>query len=465
MKQKWELAIWYGIVPLMQVCWLGTILDLLNQKVADGSLPTLAVLAFYPSAFGFQRLLSAWRRPRVVLPSCLVWAGAMLFLAKIQFFGSFSPGDARWLSSLWQAMGQMFHTFNPLGLMVISSAVLWGLGWRLAYVRIQFSTVLREFQFGLAIFLAAFFVQGQLGMKIPLFVPAALAFFFLSLAGISLSHSCEQTGWLSGPHRGFWFGFLLLSIGFILSLGLLISKGVTPSLISFILSLLAQAGQFLLDLAHKLLMLLSNLFPPPKPADLPPSLRMPQIKGPPEAPFVLFSDSVREVLRFIWSMGCLALLLAALWRICGQIFEWLRRKLGALEEAEVEPMPGAFGEDLLNWLRRIILAFGFRWPFGKGAKSPPSLSEAESVRRMYRQLLKWAAKRGCVRQASQTPMEYLQALLQWLPESRWDLTFITLHYVRARYGLWPPNQKDLEQLGRSWHQLKNRNKKNSENRR
>jgi hypothetical protein len=465
MKQKWESGILYGIVPLMQVCWLGTILDLLNQKVANGSLPALGILVFYPLAFGFQRLLLALQRPRVVLPSCLVWAGATLLLAKIQFFSSFSPGDARWLFSLWQAMGQMFHTFNPQGLMVMSSAVLWGLGWRLAYLRIQFSTVVREFQFGLVIFLAAFFIQGQLGMQTPALVPAALVFFFLSLAGISLTHSREHTSWLPGPHKGFWFGFLLLSIGFILSLGFLISMGVTPSLISFILSALAQAGQILLDLVHKLLMLLSNLFPLPKPADPPPSLRMPQIKGPSEAPLVLFSDSVREVLRFIWSMGCLALILVALWRICGQIFGWLRRKLGGLEEAEVEPMPGAFREDLLNWLRWIILAFGFKWPFRRGAKSHLSLSEAESVRRIYRQLLKWAAKKGCVRHASQTPMEYLQNLLQWLPEGRWDLTFITLHYVRARYGLWPPAQRDLEQLGRSWHQLKNRTKKISENRR
>jgi hypothetical protein len=465
MKQKGELIISYGILPLMQVCWAGTILDLLNQIVADGSLPAWGVLVFYPLAFGFQKLLGALGRRRVVLPGCLAWAGAMLLLVKIQFFGSFSPGDARWLFSFWQVMGRMFHTFNPQGLMVLSSAILWGLGWRLAYVRIQFFTVLREFQFGLAIFLAGFFVQSQLGIKAPALVPAALGFFFLSLVGMSLSHSREQTSWWSGPHRGFWFGFLLLSVGFILSLGFLVGMGVTPSLISFLLSVMAQAGQILLELVHKLFMLLSSLFPPPKPASLPPSLHMPRVKGPPEAPFVLFSDSVREVLRFIWSMGCLALILAALWRICGQIFGWLRRKLGGLEEAEVEPLPGAFKKDLGHWLRRIILALGLKWPFRRGTKSPLLLSEAESVRRIYRQLLKWAARKGCTRRVSQTPMEYLETLLQWLPESRWDLTFITLHYVRARYGPWPPSQKDLEQLGRSWNQLKKRNKKTSEDRR
>lgn len=45
------MALLYGIVAAMQVCWLGTALDLANQKAADGFLSILVVLGFYPLAF------------------------------------------------------------------------------------------------------------------------------------------------------------------------------------------------------------------------------------------------------------------------------------------------------------------------------------------------------------------------------------------------------------------------------
>lgn len=56
MKRNWHMALLYGIVAAMQVCWLGTALDLANQKAADGFLSILVVLGFYPLAFGFHRL-------------------------------------------------------------------------------------------------------------------------------------------------------------------------------------------------------------------------------------------------------------------------------------------------------------------------------------------------------------------------------------------------------------------------
>jgi hypothetical protein len=454
MKRNWHMALLYGIVAAMQVCWLGTALDLANQKAADGFLSILVVLGFYPLAFGFHRLLQVLPWSRVVLPSCIAWAVAMLLLAKIQFFNSVPLGDPLWLRNLWQAMAQMFHTFNPEGLMVVSSAILWGLGWRLAYGRIHFATLITEFQFGLAIFLIVFFVHAQGDWKSSALVPAALIFFSLALLGMSVSHAREQNSWLSGPYKGLWFGFLLFSIALILTLGLLISVAVNPSLLDFILSLLAKAGQFILEMIQKFFTFLNSFFPPPKPAGLPPSLRMPQISRPPEEIFWVFSDSVREVIRFIWGMGCLTLILVALWRIAGQVFNWLRRKLSGLEGAEVEPLPGAFREDFWHLLRKIFLALRIKWPFRGGRKSPPLLSEIESVRRIYRQLLKWAAAKGCGRHISQTPLEYLQTLLQWLPEGRWDFTFITHQYVRARYSLLVPTEKELEQVGRSWQQLK-----------
>jgi hypothetical protein len=338
--------------------------------------------------------------------------------------------------------------------MVLSTAILWGLGWRLARARTHFSAFIGEFQFGLAIFLIGFFLDANWGRKSLVLIPAALSFFPLALLGISVSNGSEQTSWLASPNKRFWLGFLFLSIGLILALGLLVSVAVSPSVVDFLLSLLARAGLWILDMIGNLLHLLASLFPPPKPGSLPPALQMAPGKAVREHAFELFSESTREVMRFIWGAGFFTLIMVALWRICADIFEWLRRKLGGMEGAEVETLPGAFREDLLELLKRILLLFRIKWPWRGRKKSLSLLAETEFVRRVYRQLLQWAATRGCARHLSQTPMEYLQNLLQWLPEGQSDLTFITHQYVRARYSLEVPTEKEVGHLETSWVRLK-----------
>ncbi len=442
-----------GAVAGMQVCWFWAILDLLSQKVG-GSLPIPIFLGFYPLAFSVNRWLRVQPRTRAILLGCLAWAAAVLLWGKIQFFGNFGWGDPQWLRAFWHATTEIFHTFTPESLVVVSSAILWGFGWRLAYVRIQFTTLISEFQFGLAILLIVFFLSAQLAMKAAALIPVTLTFFLLALSGISIAHASERDSWFSGQYKGHWFGFLLLSIGLILAFGLLISLAINPSLVQFLLSLLAQAGQFILKMIEKAFLFLSSLFPPPKPVDLPSPVRTAQMNKMAEAPFVIFSDSTREVIRFLWGMLCLSLILIAVWRISSQIFHRFRRKLSGMQGVEAEPLPGAFRDDLLNLLRKIFLAFRIKWPFRQRKKSELVLPETEFVRRIYRQLLSWAAAKGHSRNLAQTPHEYLGTLLEWLPESRRDLTFITERYVQVRYSLSVPAESGLEELRQCWQRIK-----------
>ncbi len=455
MRRNWPIIlILYVTVAGMQVCWFWAILDLLSQKAADDSLPVLILLGFYPVAFGVNRMLRVLPGTRAILPGCLAWAAAILLFGKIQFFANFGWGDPQWLLAFWQAIARIFHTFTPESLAVASSAILWGFSWRLAYVRIQFATLISEFQFGLAILLIVFFLSAQLGMKSAALIPVTLTFFLLALSGVSVAHASERDSWLSGQYKGHWFGFLLFSIGLILAFGLLISVAISPSLVQFLLSLLAQAGQFVLKMIEKILLFLSGLFPPPKPGDLPSPARTAQMKKLAEPPFVFFSDSTREVMRFLWSMMCLSLILIALWRVSSQIFDWLRRKLSGSQGVEVEPLPGAFREDLLNLLRRIFRALRIKWPFRGRTESDPILVQTAFVRRIYRQLLAWAAARGHSRNLAQTPHEYLETLIEWLPESRWDLTLITEQYVQVRYSPSVPTEDGLAQLHQSWQRVR-----------
>ena len=444
----------YGAVAGLEVCWFGAFLDLLNQKAAGGSLPVLFLLGFYPLSFFSHRILRRLSWKRAIPLGCLAWAVTLLFLGKAWFFGRPAWGDSRWLLEFGRSLIGMFHSSSPESLLAVSSAVFWGFGCRLAYLRIQFTTLVSEFQFGLAILLTLFLLNAQWELSTDALIPLTLAFFFFSLGGIAVSHASERETWLSGRYQGRWFAFLVLTIGCILGIGWLISAVVNPPLIEFILSLLAAAGQWIWGWIVKLFIFLGELIPPPKPAELSPGARMAPIKGPTEEPFILFSDSVREVIRFIWGAGVISLLLVALWRVSSQILEWFRRKMGGMGDARVEPLPGAFREDFLNFLKRLLRIFGLAWPFRRGSRSEPLPAGAELVRKTYRQLSAWAAKKGHGRNPAQTPYEFLQGLTAWLPERQGDLTSITEQYVRTRYGLSAPMENGLEELRQSWQRIR-----------
>jgi hypothetical protein len=454
MNRRWVSITLYAAVAGLEVSWFWPFLDLLDQKAANGSFPLLFLLGFYPLAFLFHRMLGGLSWIKAFPLGCLAWTALVLLLGKVHFFAHTGCEDPQWLRAFGDALTRMFHSLTPEALAVLSSAVFWGFGWRLAAVKIRFSTLVSEFQFGLAILLTLFFLNAQWELSTATLIPLTLAFFFFALGGIAVSHASERESWVWGHSRHRWFAFLLLTIGFILGTGWLISAVVNPSLIEFILSLLAMAGQWIWAWIVKFFIFLGELIPPPKPAELPPAARLPQMKGPAETPFILFSDSVREVIRFIWGAGVISLLLIALWRISSQIFEWFRRKMGGMGDAEVEPLPGAFREDLLNFLKKLLRIFGVRWPFGRRSRAMPLLPGAEVVRKTYRQLSVWAAKKGHARNPAQTPYEFLQRLTLWLPERRGDLTSITEQYVRTRYGLSAPTERGLEELRQSWQRVR-----------
>jgi hypothetical protein len=454
MNRRWVEITLCGAVAGLEVSWFWAFLDLLNQKVVAGSLPLLTLLGFYPLSFVFHRILGRLSWKKTIPLGFLGWAALVLLLGKVHFFASTGWQDPQWLQGFGNALARTVHGLTPESLVALSSAVFWGFGCRLAYGHIHFATLVGEFQFGLVVLLTLFLLNAQWELSASALIPLTLGFFFFSLSGIAVSHAAARESWVWGRYRHRWFAFLLLTIGFILAIGWLISAVVNPPLIEFILSLLAAAGQWIWAWIVKFFIFLGELIPPPKATEFPPAVRLPQMKVPAEKPFILFSESVREVLRFIWGAGVISLLLAALWRICSQIFGWFRRKMGEMEDAEVEPLPGAFREDLLNFLKKLLRIFGFAWPFGKGRKVDPLLPGVDLVCKTYRQLSAWAAKKGQARNKAQTPYEYLPELVAWLPERGGDFAFITEAYVGARYGLTAPTESGLEELRQSWQRVR-----------
>lgn len=452
MKPDWRRAILYITTAGIEACWLYLLFVMLNGLAVDGVLSVTGLLLIYPVAFGFNVLLRwlKWHKVFQYSTNTLLWVIGMLLMVKFQLFSSLPLWDNTWLLALPQAIANILNEFEPTLLILLSSAAIWWLGRRLAYTRINFSTSVTEFQFGLGILLIVLFLASELKVQMVNSIPIVLGFFLFALLGISIAHAQEEKSWLAELRQGHWLGILLVCICLILILGLVIGSIITPDLIQQIWS----GIKWVLSMIEKGIMFLLNLLPQPDmPAEIPAEMEGPALELPEGSGSATIPKQLTSVVRLIWNILVIGLTLLFLWRASAQIFGWLRRKLAHTSGAEVEALHGAFKADLLNLLRRILRKLlGFKLPFRR--EKQPEPPEITSVRQLYRRLLHWAAAHGWPRPAYQTPYEYLYALEQALPESREALHRITQYYVSARYGLSPPSEEELRQLRQSWHQVK-----------
>jgi len=78
---------------------------------------------------------------------------------------------------------------------------------------------------------------------------------------------------------------------------------------------------------------------------------------------------------------------------------------------------------------------------------------ARSIREIYRALLTWAARQGCVRQRDETPYEYQQRLITQLEVSEEALTEITRAYTLVRYGASRLSPDEVGRVNHQWAEL------------
>ncbi len=436
----------------MQISWLALSLLVLNRRAASDSLPWVAILLFYPISWGVNLFLHNRNRGRKFL---LGLNGIGIFfvfgvLIGFGFLGIPAPASESWL-----ALAARF--FNPRQtefLIFVTCGVSWGLGCRLALSKISFRSLLSEFQFGLAVLFGALFAEHHLQMNLPHLIPLCLGFFSFALLGVGITHGDEHAGWTSSPSWTTWTVFLLIAVALVLSAGLLITILVSPAFVHFLLSLLYRAGQFLFEILGRILGFLLSLLPLPESSmPIPPPPSRPAPRPEDWAPFFLISDSTREILRVLWTLMVSALLGVALWRVSSQLLDWLRRRMGAASGEEVEPLPGAFRADLRVLLLWIFDTLSLRWAFRFWARRKGKYRESDSIRQVYARLLHWAAAKGCQRDLSQTPFEYLPRLFHFLPQAGEDFAFLTRQYVRARYGLSPPAGEVFEEVKHRWENI------------
>ncbi len=438
------------VIMGMELSWLYALLSAANKSVSDLlSIPlllsTLLISAVISKALSYLH----WPKPLTTILSWIIWPAAMLLMIKFQLFREAAFTDTAWLTAIPHAFSRIFNSFEPALLVLISTAALWWLGRRLAYMKPDFSSAVTEFQFGMVILITTIFTAYMLDLDQSSSLPVTLIFFSLGLFGISVSHA-QGSNWLNSGREGHWTGILLFSIGIILAAGIIISLIFTQDLVQLILDIL----KWIWGLIDKLMGLIASLFPEQSPPSPPPGMEMPAVPPSEDTEVFRLPEWLTGGARLIWTISVTAFLLFAIWRISSQIFRWMRNR-ASRGSAEVESLKGAFKIDLLNWLKRLlsrIPGIKFRMPHKAGNRDLPP--EIASVRQLYSELLRWGAEKGHSRRKSQTPNEYREELGQLIPENQDGLSFITHQYIHARYGSASPTEEDLSRLKQDWQRIK-----------
>ena len=445
-----------------EFCWLLTAMHLLKGGLHLESFPMSWLLSCYVLAFVCERLIQrlAWSR---LFRQVLVWStGAWLtgLLVVAPFFMSFERGNSGWASPLLQALAPWPLKPTPELVTLLSGLILWGLGVRLARLKIDFAAIATAFQFGLMILILLVFTGNRWEILPKGFALIPPAFFFFALSGMSLAH-IREGALESGPNKIHWFSMLLLAVGIILGLGLLFGALVRPDLLKQILIILKHGWHATVGLLWKFIIFLLSFLPEPDPAQMPPLEQSGAVasKVPEWGQILRIPDSIRSAARLIYIFLWAMVILAALWTISSSIVRWFAHRLHGDEGAEITSVTGAFREDLIRFIMKLINRFlvlkrrlNHFFLLRNEKKSIPP--EVASVRQIYIQLLKWAASKGCPKDATQTPREYLHRLIEWMPEARWELAFITHQYVHVRYGPWTPSDKVLHKLRQNLRQVK-----------
>lgn len=447
-----------------ELCWLLTAMLLLKGGLHFESFPMTWLFSCYILAFVCERLIQRLKGSRL-FREILIWSTGTLLTGLLvagPLFISFDRGNSGWASTLIRALAPWPLKPTPELVTLLSGMILWGLGIRLARLKVDFTAIATAFQFGLVILILLVFTgsRWEILPKDFAFVPPA--FFFFALSGMSLAHIRE--GALgSGPNRVHWVSMLLLAVGIILGLGLLFGTLVRPDLLKQILIVLKHGWHATVGLLWKFILFLLSFLPEPDPAQMPP-LEQPGavVSRVPEWGRILrIPDSVRSAARMIYLFLWLIVIVAALWSVSSSIVRWFAHRLHGDEGAEVTSVTGAFREDLIRFIMGLINRFlalkrrldrFFRLRNEKKSIPP----EVASVRQVYAQLLKWAASKGCPKDAALTPREHLHRLTEWMPEARWELAFITHQYVHVRYGPSTPTDKVLHKMRQNLRQVKRR---------
>ena len=456
--KNWSEKVLYSIVILTESCWLAALMLFLNELITEGRRITIiSIWLAYPFAFIFNRFLQrvGFKRPVYFIVNITALILGTLLVLRIQLYAGYGVLDITWLSALNYQMRQLFYEFRPELLIILGNCIFFWRGWSLSKEKATFFLLSRYFQFGFMMLLLVLFISHVVDISLPNIALLIVLFSSLVLFGFGLFRSAkntnEQDNFINSSSQ-----FLLIVVALIVSLGLIIGSFIAPDLLNLILNILKWVGTKI----AALVIFLVNLFPSDMTSNIAP-------------PGETLSPSPREEVIDLWSVFRLSPnvriigqrifvslfvvgLLIAIYRIFIDIWHWIRRHDTA--SVTVESISGNLLTDLLNsllqLLRYLLHILLYPWKILRKSATVEQHHELNSVRQIYRNILRWGASGGYPRHTSETPYEYLVTMKGILPASEHDiLSQITDAYILARYGHKLEQFELLQEIKERWKTL------------
>jgi hypothetical protein len=414
-----ELSYLYLIASLLGGPWYSLAVMLL-----------LHPLAFFSRVILPQAVLS--RRLRITLELILVVLIILLVTGE------------RLLSSLSTGRADISGMFFQLAFCVFT----WFLGHNVPHSQIKFTTIAFRLQIGL---LAVLIFSQIAGSAPPVFIFFLMTPLVLFLA--RWANSCSREAIVLKPPNA---GHIVLSAASIIVPGtaliLIFSPNIARSIVKWLGNvttgisdwLMAQheaannpSGGFNLDFSC--MRPLMEEAPPPSSGSL----------GPVEGTGGISPAAIWTILSVIFLVIVVLVVLAI-----------IRRKRKRKARPTTQPVPFQIRMVSLNTLLSLIallprlikkLWLWIKLLFRKWKERPGSTEEPLiSIRALYRNLLRWAAKKGVSRAPSETPLEHLELMVQKFPEQKDGLKQITEAYLLARYGRRAVSDEEFDRVKKVW---------------
>jgi len=324
----------------------------------------------------------------------------------------------------------------------------WLLGYTVPHKQVNYLSIAFRLQIGL---LAVLVFSQIVGSAPPIFLFFLLAPLALFLARWASSFSRGATA-LSSPNPRH---LLLAGAGVMVpgtALIILFSPDVARAIVNWLGNISTKLSDWLMA-QHEAATTPSGEFKfdfgcsiRPESGGIPPSTSMPL---PPSEGTTTISPVIIWIIVSIIFLAIVALIAFA-----------LRRRKAGQKAHPVEPVRFQIRMVSLNTLRSLLALFPWLFRklwlwltslFQKWKKRPrPSEEALISIRALYRNLLRWAAKKGIARAASQTPLEHLELLVQNFPQQQDGLKQITEAYLLTRYSRKPVSQKEFHRVKKVW---------------
>lgn len=412
--KNWSEKILYFVLTLTESCWLAAIFLSLNEFINEDRRITIFVLWLaYPFAFLFNRFLNYVRCKRYIyfIANMLALSFSTLLILRIQLYAGYGILDMSWFSMLNYQMQQLFYEFQPEFLIILGNCTFFWRGWSLSKEKAAFSLLSKYFQFGFVMLLLVLFTSHLADVSLPNALVLIVIFSSLVLVGFGLCRSAENN---SVQDK------IVTAIMFLVNL--------FPYEIS---SDIAPPGETLSPSPREEIIDLSKIL------HIPVHIR---IIG-------------QRIFVSLFMVG----VLVAVYRVFVDVWRRLRRH--NTSNVIVESIHGNILIDLLSsllqlfhYLLNILCSL---WKYLKHKAIVEQPHEINSVRQIYRNLLRWGAAGGYSRHISQTPYEYLETMREILPVNEQAmLSQITDTYIVARYGHKLVKLELLREIEENWKILR-----------